>query len=172
MPGDPEAPKDKGDTKFGVALRSVSRAAPAPVPDLETRPEFSLISLRAVPPTARRRSSAMALRKPKQLGKGELVQVELLPSDMYGEKAQVTGDYGHVPQTAEVFGDDDDDAFIEAAEIEQVELNLEAEVGAHLNMDLSAECTPPGLAVPLKLTPRARAQNRPKTPDRARRCVL
>jgi len=164
MPDDAE--KGKGDAKFGVALRKVSRATPAPVPDLETRPEFSLVSLRAVPPTARRRSSAMALRKPKALGKGELVQIELLPSDMYGEKAQVTGEYGHVPKTAEVFGDDDD-GFIEAAEIEQVELNLEAEAGAHLNMDLSAECT---CCSALQANP-LRA-HRPKAPGRARPRVL
>ena len=143
-------------SKFGVQLRPVE--VPATVPAIEIRPEFSLVSLRAVPANRRRQSTAVG----RKLDKSELVQVELLPGSFGGPEKPVVVGYGQAPKSAQVFDGDDDDDVTEAAgsvflvfsvvinlrtqcaaDLEQVELNLEAEVGGNLNMDLSAEYQKP-----------------------------
>lgn len=111
------------------------------------QPEFANVSLRRVSEVARRRS--VNARPPKD---DSMLKVELLPGTGGGQNIMVTG-YGQAPNVAPVFaegdgGDDDDldDDVMEAADIEQIELNIQAEVGGNsLNIDLSAEYQKPRL---------------------------
>jgi len=81
----------------------------------------------------------------KIINEDNLVEVDLLPEGDLGARIGVAG-YGDAPRVVEVFADEDLDDVFEAADVQQIELNIEAESKQQvLNFDLSTEYQRPRL---------------------------
>ena len=114
------------------------------IPEIETDPKRKRTSMRKVPEEDNLVN--IKSRKSRTLANPEdtLVKVEFLSGDL-GQRVEVEG-YGPAPRVAEVFPTDDMDDIIEAADIEQIELNIETEAQqAILNFDLTSEYQRPRL---------------------------
>lgn len=119
------------------------------VPELETHPQKARYSLRKPPEDLVAAFGGKGDRKKSRAGlkdsDASLVRVELLPGGDLGQRIEVSG-YGAAPRVAEVFPAEDLDSVIEAVEVEQIELNIEAEAQQQiLNFDLSTEYQKPSV---------------------------